>query len=312
MQLMKKNSEPNVAFVDRRSLKNYATATATLTVVINIILYIYSIYKHQNMPNTILLPIAITISILYVLSFFTREAEATMAQYAWITLLNSIMLFTSISGANSMLEKARQSYIDENNRADKNIQSASLVDVLKHIIFPTHGWFTTQEIHNDVSSQIIKNTLSTIDTARVLIQNLVERKTTDSIVIDTLSRKVNFLRSQYITALETNIKSDSIVETLKNILISIPEAQKNIKPELMQVQVNVQASKQQLQQQQQQQQQLQQIQQQQLPVKQQQQQHQQIQQQQQIQQLQQQQQQLQQIQRMQRPQQQQQQIQQRN
>lgn len=288
--------QQQAAFVDRKSLKNYASATAALTVVINIILYIYSIYKQQNMPNTVLLPIAIGLSVLYVLSFFAKEPETTAAQYSWITVLNATMLFTSISGTNGILEEMRKSYVDQ-NKAHNNIKNASIIDVVKHVIFPTHGWFTTTEVHNDLNKQVLHNTIAAIDTAQALITHLVQQKTADSIAIDTLTENVITLRSRYIQALETNIKSDSALYRLNLLLSQVPEVTNNVSPDVSKIN-NVNTSAVQLKQHrevQKQQQQILQIQHQQQPQHQQQEQQQQQQIQHKIQQVQQQQQQLQQF-----------------
>ena len=96
-----KPSDPQ-QFVDSASLKSYAQATTVLTVVVNLILYVYNAIRDGRiMPNKLLIPIAVILSVLYVLSFFKKDPSNTLAQYCWITSLNSIMLFTSISGVNS-------------------------------------------------------------------------------------------------------------------------------------------------------------------------------------------------------------------
>lgn len=216
----------NQNFVSSTTLKNYATATASLTVVINIILYCYTIFKHTIMPNTFLVPTAICLSILYILTFFKRENNSTYAQYAWVTCLNSLMLFTSISGTNGMLDTARKNFDNHNvnhntvqkNYADPNMQEASIGDFFKHILFPTHGWFNTAEAEKNDTKIIIQSAINNIDTTQKVIDTLISQKTKDLTTINELHEQLDSIRTNYITTLSLYKEAESNIASFKNLL----------------------------------------------------------------------------------------------
>lgn len=272
-------------FVDSTSLKSYAQATAALTVVINVILYIYNVSNDKVMPDKLLLPIAIVLSILYILSFFKRDRSITLAQYCWVTALNSIMLFTSITGANGMLNSARNSFV---TKKQDSLQTASLSDFFVHVFFPTHSWFSTNEIVLSPAKEEITSITNRLDTTQKFIDTLLAQKKSDAGTIEHLHKKVDSLQTTYLTTLNSFSKiqvtwlnlQDSLkrvnttykapveiakllpkIETDKNQLIEQQQQQKQQQQQQqLQQQVQIQQLQQRKQQIQQQQQQLQQIQ----------------------------------------------------
>jgi hypothetical protein len=187
-------------FVDSSSLRSYAVATAALTVVLNLVLYVYNVIADGKvMPNKLLLPIAIALSLFYILSFFKRDPGNTLAQYCWITGLNSIMLFTSISGANTMLDKARDAFVSQ---GQKQVSTASFGDFFVHLVFPTHGWFSTRQIILTPSKEEVTSITMSLDTTQRFIDTLLVQKKNDLATINQLHTKVDSLQTNFIATLD--------------------------------------------------------------------------------------------------------------
>lgn len=243
-------------FVSLSSLRNYATATASLTVVINVLLNIYASFNSGKvMPLQLLIPLAIILSLAYILSFFKKDKGLTSAQYVWIAGLNSLMLFTSISGVNGMLDSARQSFAKANYSPPSAtiVQTASFGSFLKHILFPTHGWFNPSEMDERERKQVIQSAISTIDTTQKLIDTLIRQKQRDINTIDRLHKKLDSVRKQYIKILDQFTQTESTVAEIKS-LIDEDKMQANVKTQLNQLQTTIEINKVELVQQQQQQQ----------------------------------------------------------
>jgi hypothetical protein len=213
-------------FVSHDSLKNYTVATGSLTLVINTSLYIYKSITDREMPNGLLISIALSLSILYILSFFKRKKGLAMSKYLWMTFLNSIMLFTSISGVNGMLDTARQE-IDTKNpsplhtfngRGHLSIAEASIGKFFKHLILPTHGWFNAAEAEQNKTKGIVLATLSSIETTQNLTDSLIKQKARDIKTIDTLYKTIDTLRVHYIKILDLFQKAESDMRALQSLL----------------------------------------------------------------------------------------------
>jgi len=223
----KKNEgkKPSENFVSAASLKNYAVATGSLTLVINTSLYIYKIIRGTDMPNALLICIALVMSILYILSFFKREEGLSLPQHIWISFLNSLMLFTSISGINGMLDSARQQYDARKPVAVYpfkqgsylGVQQASMGDFFKYLIFPTHGWFNSTERQRRTTEAIISSAMNTISTTRQLADTLINEKMKDRRAIDTLRQKIDTLLSNYNATLALVQQADSSVRTAESL-----------------------------------------------------------------------------------------------
>ena len=246
-------------FVDSTSLKSYAQATAALTVVINVILYFYNVSNGKVMPDKLLLPIAIGLSILYILSFFKRDRSITLAQYCWVTALNSIMLFTSITGANGILNSARNSF---NTNNQPSLQTASFYDFFVHVLFPTHSWFSTNEIVLSPAKEEITFITNRLDTTQKFIDTLLAQKQSDALAIEHLHKKVDSLQTTYLTTLNSFSKVQVSWINLQDSLKRVNTTYK-APVEIAKLLPKIETDKHLLQQQQQQQQQLQQQQQQQ-------------------------------------------------
>jgi hypothetical protein len=199
----KKNNESSEGFVKSDSLKQYATATTLLTFVLNIAMYVYNAVAANNMPSSVLILLALTSSVIYVRIVFKREVGSTLSQYVLITLLNAIMLFTSISGVNSMLDSAYRQ-IDSQNQTksetfyyQKNLQPtyASLSDFLKHIIFPTHSWFNPDVSNPDKTKKIITFVVANIDSTKKITDSIIQQKVFDINYIDSLNKTIDTLRA---------------------------------------------------------------------------------------------------------------------
>lgn len=247
-------------FVTLSSLRNYATATASLTVVINVLLYFYaSLRSGKVMPLQLLIPLATILSLAYILSFFKRDKGLTPAQYVWITGLNSLMLFTSISGVNGMLDSARQTFAKANYSSPSAaiVQTASFGSFLKHILFPTHGWFNPSEMDERERKQVIQSAISTIDTTQKLIDTLIQQKQRDINTIDTLHKKLDSVRKKYIKTLDQFTQTESTVSQLTS-LVNERNMQTNVRIQLTQLQTTIEINKVELVQQKQQQEQQQQ------------------------------------------------------
>jgi hypothetical protein len=231
-------------FVSLGSLKNYATATASLTLIINIILYAYSaIRSGQVMPVSLVIPMAIILSILYILSFFKRDKGLTSAQYIWITALNGLMLFTSISGVNGMLDSARQAFSKVNQGpAGDTVRSASVGSFFKHIFLPTHGWFNVTEMSDMERTSVINSTITSIDTTKAVISNLIEQKQKDINTIDTLSRQLDSVRTQYIHTLTQFTQVEATVSTLRSF-VNEHDMQGNVRNQLDHLQTTIDVKK---------------------------------------------------------------------
>ena len=230
-------------FVTLGSLKNYATATASLTLVINIILYVYSAIKNgQVMPGSLVIPLAIILSILYILSFFKRDKGITTAQYIWITALNGLMIFTSISGVNGMLDSARHAFSRSNQPAGDSLQTASVGSFFKHIFLPTHGWFNVTGMSDIERTYIINSTITTIDTTKEVINTLIEQKQTDLNTIDTLNKRLDSVRSEYINTLKQFTEVESTVSTLRSF-VNETNGGENITAQLNRLQTTINIKK---------------------------------------------------------------------
>ena len=192
-------------FVDSASLKSYAQATTVLTVVVNLLLYVYNaVQDGRIMPNKLLIPIAVILSVLYVLSFFKKDPTNTVAQYCWITALNSIMLFTSISGVNSMLYSARQSFETSNQNT---VKEASIGDFFINLVFPKHSWFGGQKIVITPAKEEIVSITNSLDTTKLFIDTLLAQKQNDLATINQLHQKVDSLQTNYIETLDEFYKA---------------------------------------------------------------------------------------------------------
>jgi hypothetical protein len=207
-------------FVTSSSLKNYVVATGSLTLVINLSLYIYKVAKGTDMPLLLLIIIALALSIFYILSFFKREEGLSTPQHIWITLMNSLMLFTSISGVNGMLDSARTQFESQNAPPSHTyrlqdhvpIDEASIGSFFKHLIFPTHGWFNTAEATQNATKEIINSAITNIDVTQKLTDTLIRQKITDLDSIDSLHQAVTELGNHYLQAMESFHAAEKILK----------------------------------------------------------------------------------------------------
>src|SRR6516164_5944293 len=113
----KENTEGLQGFVTSNSLKSFPIATVVLTIVLNLIMYFYNAFAGNNMRSSILILIALVFSIIYVGIFLDREEGSKLSKYLFVTLLNGITLFSSISGVNSILDSANN-HMDLQNKKD--------------------------------------------------------------------------------------------------------------------------------------------------------------------------------------------------
>ena len=220
-----KPSDPQ-QFVDSASLKSYAQATTVLTVVVNLILYVYNAIRDGRiMPNKLLIPIAVILSVLYVLSFFKKDPSNTLAQYCWITSLNSIMLFTSISGVNSMLYSARQSFETNNQTTVK----ASLGNFFVDLLFPKHSWFGGEKIVLTPGKEEIVSITNSLDTTKQFIDTLLAQKQNDLATINQLHEKVDSLQTNYIQTLN---EFSRVQESVVKFQDSMSQVHVNYQPQI--------------------------------------------------------------------------------
>lgn len=175
------NDQHSQSFVSSSSLKNYAVATGSLTLVINLSLYIYQVITSTKMPTWLLVIIALSLSIFYINSFFKREKGLTNSQHIWISFLNALMLFTSISGINGMLDSTHQQLDSKNPASPQSfispkhlpVAKASIGDFLKHLIFPTHAWFNAAEAEQEGTKETIVSAINSIDNIQKLTDTLI-------------------------------------------------------------------------------------------------------------------------------------------
>lgn len=215
-------------FVTASSLRNYATATACLTVVINIILYAYSAMKGGKvMPITFVIPTGIILTTAYALSFFKREKGSAIGEYIWVTAMNSIMLFTSISGVNSMLDSARQSFLASNNPTSTiQTQAASFGGFFKHLLFPTHGFFSESEKMQAIIDQSIKS----IETTNDLMDTLLVEKEKLTVELDSTKKRYDTIYArinrteEFLVSIQPYIEQSNIEPVVKAKYYTISES----------------------------------------------------------------------------------------
>jgi hypothetical protein len=227
-------------FVSLSSLKSYATATASLTMVLNVIMYIYKQVQLKDMALGLVVPIAILLSTAYIISFFKKDKKATRAQHVWITALNAIMLFTSVSGVNGMLDSAQISAAKANaNTPARSEQSVG--DFFKHVFLPTHGWFNVTEMDDNERSQIIQQTINSIDSTQKVIDTLITQKQKDLNTIDTLHKSLDTVRTEYIKTLTKITEAQNTLQQLQ-----AGELHPHVREQINHVQATIQGSQQQL------------------------------------------------------------------
>jgi len=214
--------KPQATFVDHRSIRNFATASAALTVLLNVIMLVYGQIEPTAMPNAVLAGLALFLCVAYSLSFLKRDPASGISEYVWLTALNSAILFSSLTGINNMLKNASEPKTDQNIAQiipsknmdpkkegyvlrQKTIEASFGVADLKNIIIPKQAWFnpapvTTKEaqIIKDQAKVLTTQALQTVTQTETAINKVVVTQSVSNQKTDSLSTALQDLRSQCI------------------------------------------------------------------------------------------------------------------
>jgi len=202
-------------FFDNNTTKDFSLATGYLTALINVMLYLYMTITNKWMPNNILVLIVLVLSIFYVVVFFKRTKPVSMQQKAFGITINSALLFTSLTGTNNMLDKARQGIVDNTNAVSKSSsKQASVGDFFLHIVFPTNAIFSDKQ----EAVQILNEAQTSIDSANSIITNIIATNATENA---THTKTVDSLKSQIAVMATINKNSLQTINQSKELIAQI-------------------------------------------------------------------------------------------
>jgi len=213
------------AFADPKSIRNFAGASSALTILLNVIMLIYAQLQPAGMPNPALAGLAVFLCLAYSLSFLKKDPASGIPEYIWLTALNSALLFSSLTGINSILKKAGEAYTSQNTAQaspqantvpketalryyGKTTEASFGLGDLKNIIIPKQAWFNPAPV-TTIGAQKIKvqanqlttKALETVAQTEVSINKVIAAQKVSNQNTDSLSTALHNLRDQYIQTL---------------------------------------------------------------------------------------------------------------
>jgi hypothetical protein len=287
-------SKTATTFVDRKTIGSFAGASASLTVLMNVTMILYSQFKNTPMPNSVLGGLGIVLCLGYSLSFLKKGPAINITEYIWLTALNSAILFSSLTGLNNILKKAGDQYTNQNIQTTQTkgksnsitsvkqfkgniLESSFAIGDLKNIIFPKQTWVSPPRQADSFevkkakiqAKQITGQALIAVTKTNIAFSKAIVTQKSSDKKGDSLSTALNELRTQYIKNLSQLGSYESTISGLNEKLNACGAATPAVTKNINELQNAIISSKNQQQQQviQQQQQQQLHVQRQQLQIK---------------------------------------------
>ena len=256
------------SFVDRKSIKNLATASAALTMLLNVIMLVYAQMKPSGMSNGVLAGLAVFLCVAYSLSFLKKDASSGVSEYVWLTALNSALLFSSLTGINSTLKKVGEpsntpdtTQITSSGKAapvksaavfgTKPIEASFGFGDLKNIIIPKQAWFNpatentlaVRKLRKD-ATQLSSKALLTINQTDTVLNKVIAAQKTTHQKTDSLSTALHDLRDKYIQALAQISNYQANIVSLNEKLQACSKVAPTISSSTLQAEIEASKSKQ--------------------------------------------------------------------
>jgi|GEM_PF-6951779 len=210
------NSSNENGFFNRKTTSDFGKAVASLTVMLNLVLVLLSNFIENGISNKWMVAIILLLSCFYVFVFIKKAKEESTGQYAFASLVNVALLFTSLTGANKVLDNIKPAMKEE---ASANTQ-ASVGSVLYNLVFPVQSVFSEKrealEILNAAESNldIASNIIGEISTTNLQSMSLYTSAVdTVKSYINALEKKYDFVEDKYNNIVNV---SKRIINTAKN------------------------------------------------------------------------------------------------